>query len=434
MRTTTIQMCLASLVLACRFDTSGTGSGSDDGTGTGTATEPTGMSTGDVTTTMTTASTATTSMAETSSETSDPTGSTGDTGSTESTGAGETGIPGAWWNVDWAKRRRIALALPEGVDDAQSSMPIPIVLDAERIPYDELQDRGQDLRFVDGDDTTPLAYEIEAWDPGGRSTVWVLVPELQSTDAIYMYWGNADAPPGQASGAVWSVGFGGVYHLADDPEGAAGYYRDSSPGDRHAIPEGGMTTDDRTAGLASPALAFDGLDDAAAIAGLDTDDWTELTVSAWINRTGNTDERLVGKAFDSSGSGDVFMLRIAGGSVYARLRTDGEGQTSAELFGAYIPSATWTHVAMVWSHAEGMLRFYLDGEQIASQPHAGESLFNANADVAFARGVDGQDSFFEGVLDEVRVEHDARSGDWLQTQVAAMRDEIATFEAEELVP
>lgn len=428
-------LCLVPMMLACRFDASGTGTdgATGDGSGTSTASEPTTTSPTEPTTTMTTASTAMSST-DPSGDTTDASTETGNTDATDSTGTAETGVPGQWWHLDWAKRRRIALALPGDVDDALTNVPIAIVLDAGNIPYGELQLRGQDLRFVDADDTTLLPYEIEYWDPAGTSTVWVMVPELSPDDAIYMYWGNETAPAGQSSGEVWSFGFGGVYHLADDPEARSGDFRDSSPGDRHAIPEGAMTSDDRSPGLSSPALAFDGIDDAASIAGLDTDDWTEITVSAWINRTGNTDERLVGKSFDASGNGDVFMLRIAGGSVYARLRTDGDGQASAELFGSYIPDNAWTHVAMVWSHAEAELRFFLDGVQIAAMPHTGQTLFNANTDAVIANGFAGQDNFYEGLLDEVRIEHDARSGAWLRTQVAAMRDEIATFEVEETPP
>lgn len=423
------------ITLACRFDASGTGTGSasDGGTGGSTdAVDVTGTSPTDTSAT-TTSMTATTAMTGGSGETADPTTESGSTGPSESSGS-ETGVPGVWWNLEWGKRRRIALALPPDVDETLVNVPVPIVLDTLDIPYGELQLRGQDLRFVDADDTTPLPYEIERWDPEGQSLVWVTVPELEPDDAIFMYWGNDAAPAGQDSAEVWAFGFGGVYHLADDPEGKAGTYRDSSPGDRHAVPEGSMTSDDLVPGVSSPALAFDGIDDAAAIAGLDTNDWTEITVSAWINRTSDGDERIVGKAFDPASNGHVFLLRILGGSVYARLRTDGEDQTTTELFGAYVPTRTWTHVAMVWSHAEAELRIFVDGIQVAALPQTGQTLFNDNSDVLVANALAGQDGFFEGAIDEVRIEHDARSGDWLLTQVAAIRDEIATFEVEETVP
>jgi len=51
---------------------------------------------------------------------------------------------------------------------------------------------GADLCFTAGNGTSIIPHEIEKWNPGGESTVWVQVPELRSDTEIVAYWGNAN--------------------------------------------------------------------------------------------------------------------------------------------------------------------------------------------------------------------------------------------------
>ena len=51
---------------------------------------------------------------------------------------------------------------------------------------------GADLCFTADDETSVIPHEIEEWNPGGVSTVWVQAPELRSDTEIYAYWGNAN--------------------------------------------------------------------------------------------------------------------------------------------------------------------------------------------------------------------------------------------------
>ena len=60
-----------------------------------------------------------------------------------------------------------------------------------------MEPNGADLRFVDADDSTLLDHEIESWNPGGTSYVWVRVPTIDgssSSDFIYLYYDKTGAP------------------------------------------------------------------------------------------------------------------------------------------------------------------------------------------------------------------------------------------------
>jgi len=55
-------------------------------------------------------------------------------------------------------------------------------------------DNGVDLRFTDSDGSNVIPYEVESWSHANGASVWVKVPELESTgtDSIYAYWGNTN--------------------------------------------------------------------------------------------------------------------------------------------------------------------------------------------------------------------------------------------------
>lgn len=432
------------IVVACGFDSSGVGS---DGTATDFTSDPTTSSTS-ATTTLTTASSVDTSASDPSapSTTVDPTTDDPTTGDATSdatqtdpsqgeSSSAESGEVEGWWNPAWAKRRRVALELPSTVADPLEGVPILLLLDSSRITYAELLTRGQDLRFVDSDDETPLHYEIESWDPQGTSAVWVLVPELGENDSIYMYWGNPEADAGTDPHGVWASGYAGVYHLDNDPMNRAPQILDSSPSDRHATAQGGMMSNDLVAGLTTPALEFDGTDDVALIGPIATDAWTELTVSAWMLHANTEDERAVSKAFGTGPNDHVFFLGAHGSDVKLRVRTDGAGAGTIEMRPqGSLPAGTWAYVAMVWTAASGEVVLYVDGVEIDAAPLDGDTLADGAHDVLIGNAVAGQDRYWNGTLDEVRIEHAARSSEWFVVQQASMNDDIATFGNEESVP
>ena len=87
-----------------------------------------------------------------------------------------------------------------------TDFPVLVRLDSARVNYDELQDEGADLRFIDADQQTELPHDIELWAPGGASFVWVRVPLIDAgsgADHIWLYFNNdsASAPePAQGMG------------------------------------------------------------------------------------------------------------------------------------------------------------------------------------------------------------------------------------------
>ena len=95
-------------------------------------------------------------------------------------------------------------------------MPVLVKLDPSRIDYALVQPNGADLRFIDADNTTQLNYEVASWNPGGVSTVWVRVPQIDANsinDSITLYYNNPAAPAAQNPPLVWSNGYAAVWHF-----------------------------------------------------------------------------------------------------------------------------------------------------------------------------------------------------------------------------
>lgn len=86
------------------------------------------------------------------------------------TDGGDPGCSTDWWNTDWTRRRQLVFdnsGQPENLD----SFPVLVKLNSGRIDYGQTKNLGEDLRFLNDDDQTVLAHEIELWVDGGDSFV-----------------------------------------------------------------------------------------------------------------------------------------------------------------------------------------------------------------------------------------------------------------------
>ena len=98
---------------------------------------------------------------------------------------------GAWRSV--RKLRLNTAPSGAGVTGDVYNFPVLVRLTKDNFDFSTARARGEDIRFAKPDDT-PLALEIERWDPvNGLAEVWVKVDTVHgndSTQSILMYWGN----------------------------------------------------------------------------------------------------------------------------------------------------------------------------------------------------------------------------------------------------
>jgi hypothetical protein len=309
-----------------------------------------------------------------------------------------------------------------------SEFPVLIKLDSSRIDYSNTQDNGEDLRFFDSDDTTPLSFEIESWDESGFSYVWVNVPQVDGsscTDNIWMYYGNASVSDGQDAAGTWNSGYQGVWHMNE----TSGTHYDSTANSNDGAPVGGLTQN--TTGRIGGASDFDGSDDGVSIPDSASLDITSaLTLSAWIEPD---DANIFARFVDKSHTSDTQPWTMYGLYMHTTqstlLQLNHYGTGYAEVGDTTVPLNQWTYVSGTWDGTEK--KVFFNGSPDGSSTDSTFTLETNDQPLTIGKASYGTTSHFDGKIDEVRVSNVERSEDWIAAQYASMTDAFATYGAEE---
>jgi len=238
-------------------------------------------------------------------------------------GAAAPAAAAGWWQADYAYRTKINLnAQAAGVSGEVARAPVLIRLHTGNFDFADVKADGSDLRFVAGDDRTPLAFHIEKWAPAEQQAlVWVDVSNLKpgAASAIYAYYGNEKAEAGQNAAGTFGADYKLVWHFD-----GAGAPQDATSNGLNGVGGEGRNT----GGLIGQSLTLDG----AAAVSVPAEAFAQgpVSVSFWV-KPGSDGQLLAlpGLALTSEG---------------ATLFLDAGGQRSA---GASLPAGTWAHVALV---------------------------------------------------------------------------------------
>jgi biopolymer transport protein ExbB len=274
----------------------------------------------------------------------------------------------AWWEADYSYRTKINLnTAAAGITGEVKRAPVLIRLHSGNFSFKDVKADGSDLRFVAGDDRTPLKFHIEKWSPKDeQALVWVDVQGLQpgQAGAIYAYYGNEKATASQDVAGTFGPDYRLVYHFNN--EGAP---RDATANGNNA----GGGEGRNAGGLIGESLVLDGtnpvtLPASAFAAG-------PLSVSFWVKPGSD------GTLFSLPGA---VSLVSQGGQLFI----DQGGNRSA---GAALAAGTWVNVALVNDGAKSVL--YVGGQPAGEVTGA---LAAASGPALIGQG-------FTGEVDEVRV-------------------------------
>ncbi len=259
----------------------------------------------------------------------------------------------AWWNADWTVRKKITLdtsATGTNITEPIGTTVVLVRLHDGDFSFSSAKDDGSDIRFIAGDDKTPLNYEIEKYDSLlGEAFVWVKVPDLKpgAPTSIWLYYGNAGngaAPGGADARATYDNDTVLVYHFAGQGTPA---HDSTKLGNDSQNP---VTTVNGS--LIGPGLRLDGKNP-VTIPAKDSLAWTEggaLTWSAWINSTAAQPKAVLFSRRDGTKS---LVIGLDNNIPFIEIN----GARSAA--GAAIAPGSWHHLAAVANGATTTL--YLDG-------------------------------------------------------------------------
>lgn len=151
-------------------------------------------------------------------------------------------------------------------------------------------------------------------------------------------------------------------------------------------------------------LYFDGRNDYAEEPSI-ISSWSEISLMAWIKT-------------DPTASG----IRIVAGESNFYLRLYPDNRLFIEASGTNLNSGTslpinqWVHVAATYSSANGLLKLYINGEEVASTTKSGN--LNATATpFTIGKRPNANQYYFKGFIDEVRLFNKALSENELQKMV-----------------
>ena len=299
------------------------------------------------------------------------------------------------WNADWTKRVKIGLNTADGLPltAAVDSVPLLVRLHTGNFSFLDARPDGSDLRFIAADDKTPLPFHIEKFDGLNElALVWVQLPKLapgSKTDFVWLYYGNANAAPGENTKGSYDAAQVLVYHFGEK-DGMPP--QDVSAAANHA---GASTAKASASALigAGASFAGDGQIDVKAAPTLRPGP-AGMTLSMWIKPAELSDATLL------SIGGDALTLQFVGGKLQARAG-------GVTLVATAAPSAAaWQHVALV---VKDGLALYLNGAEVG---RAAGSVGSIDGALAIGKG-------YRGELDEFEVAATARSADWIKVAASS---------------
>ncbi len=261
------------------------------------------------------------------------------------------------------------------------------------------------IAFGDADGAN-LHYDVDTWNEGGESLIWVNVPVATNGASVTMYWAlkSAGVAPGNSSAKVWAD-YVGVWHMDDASDASS----NSALGEFH---DGAVQRDDgmfggtwgRTVtGVQGPIAAMPRSDAMDAL----TDD--AFTVSGWVrlnSATGNNYPYLFSRKDVNATEAWGVQIDGNGNNSSTRFWVDGTSRT-ALAYSATYRANEWVHVAYVYG--KDYVQMFFDGADLGTKS---VTVPTASGDLDFyiggARADDngspgGRTNTLNGDMDEVRL-------------------------------
>lgn len=305
----------------------------------------------------------------------------------------------AWWQPDWAYRKPITIdAGPQGgaIGGDPGRTPILVRLHSGNFDFQSVNETGNDLRFIGGDDKTVLNYQIEQFDPLlGIALVWVDVSGVTAgtPQQIWLYYGNPKAPAASNGQRAFDPDYTLIYHFAEagvaprDTTAYGNHAQTSIVGfDGAVIGKGANLTNAKLMLPASPSLA--------QAAG------ASFGFSAWIRPEKLGPQQLVFARRDGE---NELLIGVDQGVPFVQV--NGQRSNPAQP----IQAGQWSHLS-VQANAQ-QVTLYVGGRPVVSQALSLPALNGAAAiggDVSSVLDESGQASVsefssFTGAIDELRL-------------------------------
>jgi biopolymer transport protein ExbB len=304
----------------------------------------------------------------------------------------------SWWDKDWSGRKPFTVdTTAEGgaIKDEIGTAVVLVRLHQGNFPFEASREDGSDLRFVSGDDKTPLPFHVEKWDPLMlEGIVWVQVPDVtpDGKTNFWLYYGNAE-PSAETAGDPAKTHPKGtvlVYHFAE---------RNTPPKDvtanGNAASSAGTISEGSLIGAGMRLLGADPIEIPAS-SSLEWTSGQDWSWSAWVKSSGP-----VANAVILSRSEGNSALRIGLNEAVPYVEVVNGDQTQGTTTGDPVTISSWTRLEVVASG--GNITLFVNGTEYGSVSAllpAMSTPYYLGGDAAASGSSNGR---FIGEIDEMQI-------------------------------
>lgn len=314
-------------------------------------------------------------------------------------------VASAWWNEEWGYKKKVSIDAKKLQQDGMVVPDDAFVLVRLHTGnfgfFQDLAEKGKDIRVLAEDEQTPLKFYIEKLDPVNEmALIWVKLPKeaaKSAEPAIWIYYGNQEAVDGQDAPATY------------DPAEVLSYQFESSVVKDLTAYENNpseTTASNAEGGLIAGSGVFQGsqIIRVAAAPSLLMSPASGWTISTWLKVDQAQKDSVL---FQRSG----FTLAIKELTPYLAV-TDASG--AKKEFAAQAPLAlgAWHNLAVV--AGGGNLTLYADGLSVGSFPVA---LAELSGDIAIGADADNGRGFI-GSIDQFNIFKVARDSNAIKFDAA----------------
>ncbi len=280
---------------------------------------------------------------------------------------------------------------------------------------------GYDIVFaLDAAGTIPLPFEQDSYNAStGAVNYWVQIPTLSHTSdtVIFLFFGNSAITTDQSNkNGTWDSKYAGVWHLSNGTTLSA---TDSTAKANNGTISGPTATAgffDGGANFVQSSSQYISTVDSSSLKP------ANLTLSFWMQRTGPqaTSAHILQKG---AGAGVPY------GSYFFQLNDSGSDSSTGSLnigttdgvrnYVTYpsgsFSGGTWYYITGTFNASTRLVSAYKNGLLVGTTTAAVGTISYDTTGLQFGRQPTYGD-YFNGILDEVRVENVARSADWMAAE------------------
>ncbi|WEK18837.1 MAG: hypothetical protein P0Y49_18845 [Candidatus Pedobacter colombiensis] len=260
--------------------------------------------------------------------------------------------------------------------------------------------------------SVPINFQLDTYDAlKGKLSCWVRINELiaegkPGNNELYLYYGAKEThkPFSAESRATWTSAYQNVWHVNSDIVPATSRSANQSSG-KDLIGNAGMSLTNFHQGKIGTAVRLNGITEAMHAAP-DTEATVYITLWFKLNQIG-VDQVIL--ANDTLSGGYRIAVNPEGYIVFNTFETSGEFSRKSTM--ALLPD-TWYYLGIMYNNQQKAI--YINGEHRGG---GGSIISAAKKGGQFSIGKSKQnDRYFNGMIDELRILHTERTGDWLLTE------------------